>query len=81
MYRNHSVFKQILTCTHVRTCWSDILGMENDCKIKLEKMIKQNEKLGIMRLFNDDILLLLKVLHMLTYHPGHGSSMQSHKSF
>ena len=46
IYRNHSVFKQILTCTHVRTCWSDILGMENDYKVKLEKNDQTNEKIG-----------------------------------
>ena len=37
-----------------------------------------NEKIGNHEII---ILLLLGILHMLTYHPGHGSSMQSHKSF
>ena len=79
IYRNHMVFKQILTCTHVRTCWSDILGMENDYKVKLEK--KWSNKLKHWRSWDYFILIQLKILHMLTYHPGHGSSMQSHKSF
>ena len=55
--------------------------MENGYKMKLEKNVQTNEKLGIMRLLNDDILLLIEILYMVTYHPGHGSSMQSHKSF